>query len=104
MDSSLRQRNELVFLGNMGKAAGFPVLFGLFYPLLAGGHEIPPDMARAFQRIAAEEHHPRRLGSLDRDAIAGSENQQPRAFVAFARDLDLAVDHIDRAFFVTGIE
>ena len=60
-DSSLRQRNELMFLGNMGKAAGFPVLFRLLDPLLAGGDEIPPDMARAFQRVAAEEHHARRL-------------------------------------------
>ena len=60
-DSSLRQRNELVFVGNVGKAAGLPVLLRLLDPLLAGGNEIPPDMARAFQRVAAEKHHPRRL-------------------------------------------
>src|SRR5215510_6654323 len=67
--SSLRQRNELVLLRNRGEAAGFPVLFGLLDPLLAGGDEIPPDMARAFQRVAAQEHHPRRLKRLHRDAI-----------------------------------
>src|SRR5437016_5936089 len=96
-DSSLRQRNELVFLRNMGKTAGFPVLFGLLDPLLAGGDEIPPDMPRAFQRVAAEEHHPRRLDRLHRDAVAGPEDQQPRAFITFTRDFNLAIDQIDRA-------
>ena len=45
--SSLRQRNELMFLRNGGKSTGFPVLFGLLDPLLAGGDEIPPDVPRA---------------------------------------------------------
>src|ERR1700748_2540881 len=91
-NSLLRQRNELVLLWNRSKTSGFPVLLGLFDPLLAGGDEIPPDVARAFQRVAAEEHHPRRLQRLHRDAVAGPEDQQFRAFVALMRDLDLAVD------------
>src|SRR6202453_5481037 len=103
-DGSFRQRNELVFVGDVGEAAGLPVLFGLLDPLLAGGNEVPPDMARAFQRIAAEEHHPRRARGLDRDAVAGPEDQQPRALMAFVSDLDLAVDQVDRALFMVGIE
>src|SRR4051794_32032640 len=80
-DSSLRQRNELVLLRNLGKTAGFPVLFGLLDALLAGGNEIPPDMARALQRVTAEEHHPRRFDRLHRDAVARTEDQQAWRFI-----------------------
>src|SRR5947208_2585694 len=103
-DSSVRQRNELVFPEDMGKTAGFPVLFGLFDPLLAGGDEIPPDMARSLQRVAAEEHHPHRFHRLHRDAVAGPEDQKPWRLVALARDFDLAVDQIDRTLLMIGIE
>src|SRR3954447_13953083 len=80
--SLFRQRNELMFLRNSGEVAGFPVLLGLFDPLLAGGDEIPPDVARALQRIAAEKHHPRRPHGLHGDAVAGAEDQEPRTFIA----------------------
>src|SRR5262245_15800958 len=94
--SSLRQRNELVLLRNRGEAAGFPVLFCLLDPLLAGGDEIPPYMARALQRIAAQKHHPSRQESLHSDAVARTEYEQARAFIALIGDLDLAVNEIDR--------
>src|SRR5487761_2331992 len=81
--SSLRKRNELMFVGDGSEAAGFPVLLGLLDPLLAGGDEVPPDMARAFQRVTAEKHHPCRFCRLHGDAIAGTKDQQPRTFVAF---------------------
>ena len=41
---------------------------------------------------------------LHRDAVAGPENQQPRPLVAFAGDFDLAVDQIDRALLMVGVE
>src|ERR1700692_557451 len=103
-NSSLRQRNELMFVGNMGKTAGFPVLFCLLDPFLGGGDEIPPDVARALQGVAAEKHHPGWSCRLDRDAVAGAEDQQPRSFKATAGYLDFAVDHIDRALLLVGIE
>src|SRR3981189_1856008 len=93
-DSLLRQRNELMFVGNMGETPGFSVSVSLLDPLLAGRDEIPPEVARAFQRITAEEHHPRRSCGFDRDAIAGPEDQQPRALIALIRDLALAIDQI----------
>src|SRR5271168_3122392 len=99
-NSSLRQRNEFVFLRYRGKVTGFPILFGLLDAFLAGGDEIPPDMPRALQRVAAQKHHPRRPQRLDRDAVAGPEDQKPRALVALVRDLDFAVDKVDRALFV----
>src|ERR1700759_400879 len=103
-DSLLRQRNELMLLRNRRKTSGFPVLFRLLDALLAGGDEIPPDVPRAFQCIAAQEHHARRLDRLYRDAVAGPEDQEFWALVALACDLDLAVDEIDRALLVIGIE
>src|SRR5215831_963708 len=90
--TSLRQRNELVLLRNRSEAAGFPVLFGLLDPLLAGGDEIPPDMARALQCVAAQKHHAGRPGGLHGDAVAGPEDQQQRPLVALACDLHFAVD------------
>ena len=86
-----------MFLRNRGEAAGFPVLLGLLDPLLAGRDEIPPQVPRAFQRVAAEKHHAGRLQGLDGDAIAGPEDQEPRRLVSLVGDLDLAVDQIDRA-------
>src|SRR6185437_7956213 len=93
-DSLLGQRNELMLLRNRVETAGFPVLFGLLDPLLAGRDKIPPDMAQAFQRIAAEEHHPGRPRGLHGDAVAWPEDQELRRLVAIAGDLDLAVDEI----------
>lgn len=87
-----------------GEAAGFPVLLRLFDALLARGDEIPPDVARAFQRGAAEEHQPRFRLRANRNSVAGSEDQQARAFKIVGGDLDLAVDDIDRALLGVGIE
>src|SRR5260370_28575575 len=103
-DGSLRQRNELVFVGDMRESATLPVLLGLLDPFLAGGDEIPPDVARAFQRIAAEKHHAHRLRGLYGNAIAGPKNQQPRPLIAIARYLDFAVYQVDGALFEVGVE
>src|SRR5215475_5481167 len=100
----LRKWDEFMFLGHRREAAGLPVLLGLLDPLLAGGNEIPPDVARTFQRIAAEEHHARRPQRLDRDAVARAEDQEARGLMTFVRDLDLAFDNVDRALLVIGIE
>src|SRR3981081_2180759 len=78
---SLRQRNEFVFVRNVREAARLPFLLGLLDPLLAGGDEIPQDVAGAFRRIAAEEHHPRRRDRLHRNAIAGPKDQKARSFI-----------------------
>ena len=93
-----------MFLRNCGEAAGFPVLLGLLDPLLAGGDEIPPDVARALQGVAAQKHHPRGFERLHRDAVARTEDQQPRPLVALVRDLDLAIDDVDGALLVIGVE
>ena len=61
-------------------------------------------MARAFQRVAAEKHHPHRLCRLYRDAVAGPEYQQSRSLIAIARYLDFAIDYIDGALFMVGVE
>src|ERR1700722_11474824 len=102
--SSFRQRNELVLVGNGSKAAGLPVLLGLLDPLFTGGDEVPPDVARAFEGISTEKHHPRGFERLHGDAVAGAEHQKARAFVALIGDFDLAVDEIDRTLLVIRIK
>src|SRR5579871_6059007 len=87
----LRKWNELVLLRDRRKAAGLPVLLGLLDPLFTRRDEIPPDVARAFQRIAAQEHHPCRRDRLDRDTIAGPKDQKARACITLVGDLDFAV-------------
>src|SRR5207244_6066869 len=72
-NSSLRQRNELGLVGDVREAAALPVRLGLLDPFLGGGDEIPPDMARPFQRIPAEKHHPHGSCRLRRDAVARPE-------------------------------
>src|SRR5205085_12329457 len=72
--SSLRQRNALVFVGDMREPAALPVLFGLLDTLFAGRDKIPPDMARTFQRVATEKHHPGGSRSLYGNPIAGPED------------------------------
>ena len=57
-----------------------------------------------FHRVAAEEHQPRRRHRRDGDTIAGAEDQQRRCGEGFARDLHLALDDVDRAFLVVGVE
>src|SRR6266481_4835027 len=101
---SLRQRNEFVFVRNVREAARLPVLLGLLDSLLAGGDEIPPDMAWAFQRIAAEEHHPRRRYRLDRNAISGPKDQKARSFRTITGYVDFAIDEIDSALLMVGVE
>src|SRR6478609_4723254 len=93
-----------MLVGHGCEAAGFPVLLCLFDTLLARGDKIPPYVTRSFERVAAEEHHTRRLCRAYRDAVAGTKNQQLRRFVSVARDLDLAVNNIDSALFVVRVE
>src|SRR3954451_15606161 len=76
--TSLRQLNEFVFVGHLRETAALPFLLGLLDPFLAGGDEIPPDVARSLEGIAAQKHHARCFSCLHRDAIAGTKDQQAR--------------------------
>src|SRR5947207_15355498 len=55
----LRQRYEFRLSGNRREPSCFPVGAGLLDALLAAGDEIPPDEARAIERLAAEKQHAR---------------------------------------------
>src|ERR1700680_1741973 len=101
---AFRQRNELGFTGNRRESSRLPIFLGLLDALPARGHEIPPDIAWAFQCRAAEEHQPRGAYRSHRDAFTPAEHQKPRAFERLAGDIDLAFDHIDRALLLVGIE
>ena len=45
-----------------------------------------------------------RLRRAHGDVVAGPEDQEARAFESVAGDFDFAVDEIDRALFVIGVE
>jgi len=57
-------------------------------------------MPRPLQCIAAQKHHPHRCHGFHSDAVAGRKIRRRRALIALARDLDLAVDQIDRALLI----
>jgi hypothetical protein len=76
----------------------------LFDPLSARGHEIPPDVPRALERSAAEEHETRAPRCSDGDPVARTKDEKPRAFECLARDVDLAVGDVDRPLLLVGIE
>src|SRR5271170_3926790 len=92
---SLRQRDELRLPGNRIETAGLPVLFGLFDPLLARGHEVPPDVTGSLRPGATEKHNTRGAPGGQRDAVASSEDEQARSFKQIAGNLDFALDDVD---------
>src|SRR5208282_927725 len=100
----LRQRNEFSLARYRREASGFPLLFRLLNALLARGDEIPPDVARALECRAAEEHQPRRPRRRHRDAVAGTKYQELRRCEFVAGDVDLALGDVDRPFLMVGIE
>src|SRR5262245_44153731 len=96
--SLFRQRNELGLIRHWTETARFPVRLRFLDARLAGGNEIPPDMARAFHCGAAEEHHACLAYRLDGDPVAGAEDQHLRCCEFVTGDIDLAFDEIDGAF------
>src|SRR5258708_17785798 len=102
-DTSLRQRNELMFVGDVSETAALPVRFGLLDPFLAGGDKIPPDVTGPLQRVAAEKHHPRRFCHVDGDAVAGPEDQQTWPLMSIAGNFNLAIANVDRTFFMIRV-
>src|SRR5262245_41388415 len=68
----------------------FPVGLRRLDAVLAGGNEVPPDIAWTVHG-GAPEHHKMRLGhGLYGDAVAGTEDQKPARLEPVALDLDLA--------------
>ena len=79
-DSSFRQRNELVFAGNMRETAGFPVLL---WPVRSAPCWRRRNSTRCGAALPARRRRETSCAParrLDRDAVAGPEDQQPRPF------------------------
>src|SRR5215203_824357 len=75
--SCRRQRDEFLFIaGHNVKTRPLPIFLGRFNALLGRRHEIPPDMARAIHRLAAQHHETRITLRRERDGITGTENQK----------------------------
>src|SRR5215472_8897989 len=94
----LRQRNELDFVArHLAEVAGRPFGFGLLDPILARRNEVPPDMPWPVHGGATQNHHMRVGHGLERDVIAWAQHQEALAAEPVATDIDLAVEHINRA-------
>src|SRR5690606_32040717 len=87
----VRQWNELdLVAGDLAKHAFFPLLLGLLDALAPRGDKVPPDMARAVERGAADNGDAARADGLDGDPVAGAENQHLAGLETIAGDIDLA--------------
>ena len=93
------KRNELCFARHRGESSALPIFFRLLDPFHPRGHEIPPDVAWALQCRAAEKHQARRARFSHRDLVARLEDQKPRPVECLARNIDLALDDINRPLF-----
>ena len=65
-DDSGSGMNSCSSPGTCGKRPVLPVALGLLDALARAGDEVPPDVALAVERGAAEQHHPRRARRLQR--------------------------------------
>src|SRR3954463_6997493 len=100
-----RQRDELdLVAGHLLEMTRGPFRLGLFDTLLPRRHEIPPDMARAIHRRAAKDGEMCVGQRADGDLVTGLEHQQAVAPELVAGNVDLAIEHVDRAFFEVGVE
>src|SRR5690606_10900076 len=87
--SRSRQRRELDLVARHHvEAAPLPVLLGFLDLLLRRGDEVPPDVARAVHRLAAEQQEAGIRAGGDRYRVARLEHQQLTRAEAVAGDLD----------------
>src|SRR5213078_3732660 len=84
--------------------AGFPVGLGLLDALAAARDEVPPHVARAIERRAAEQQQPRRLLRRDHQRAGSAEHVELAGLRRLAAERDLARDRVDRALLVLGCE
>ena len=84
--------------------AGGPFRLGLLDAVLPRRHEIPPDVARAVHRCAAEQHEMGvGEGGYD-DRVSGPQDEQLAGAEPIAGDFNLACDQINRALLGIGID
>src|SRR3546814_19269019 len=70
-----------------------PVLLGLIDPVARRADEIPPQMTRGRERLAAEPHHPGIAGRAQRHRPAGLEDIEAVAFDTVAISSVIAARH-----------
>src|SRR5215831_15081464 len=100
----LGQRDELSLSGYAGKALLAPALLGLLDPLARARDEVPPDEALAVHLRPAEQHRARRGRGAHLDRAAALDHREVLGRDARACDADLALDHVDAALLVLGLE
>ena len=92
------QRDEFGFAGHReAETVSCPVGLGLIDAFLAAGNEVPPKVAGAIHRLAAEHHELHRRHGLDDDLAMGREDQQLSRRELASFDCDGALNHVGRA-------
>src|SRR5262249_45174003 len=102
---SRRQRDELLFVAeDLVEAAELPIVLGFLDALPRRGDEVPPDVARAVHRRAAEEDPLGRRERLQRPRFSRTEDDQPAGFIPLAADLDRSFDQECAALLVVRVD
>src|SRR3974390_3743922 len=101
----LRQRDEFNLVAwHLAEVASFPFRLSLLDAFLARGDEVPPDVARAIHRRAAEDDEMRVGRGADRRPVSRLEHHQLSGCELVAGDIDRALHNIQRALLVSRIE
>lgn len=96
------QRKEcLAVVHRTGDAAGLPVGLRLFDALLAGGYEVPPNVAGA-DGFAAEQHDSGGLEGGEGGRGLGGEDEKLSRCIGLAGDFDASLDDVFGALGVAG--
>src|SRR5215831_5126838 len=100
----LWQGDELGLARYAREALLAPALLRLLDPLARARDEVPPDEALAVRLRAAEQHDARRGRGAHLDGAGGLDHREVLGRNARARDADLALDRVDTALLVLGVE
>src|SRR5690606_24254565 len=88
--------NELVVTRHGAEATGHPVGLGLLDAVRTAGDEVPPEVARAIQRRAAQQHDDAVFVGVDLHGRMPLQYQQSAATVALAAHGNAAHGDIQR--------
>lgn len=96
------KRDELGFARHHCKPALSPIGLCLLDALARAGDEIPPDMARSVQRLAAKEQHSSLFDGPDTDRDAWGQDEHSSRLELVAGDRYPALGDVDGPLFIPG--
>ena len=92
----------LVVAGDQREAQRLPVLLGLVDPVARGGDEVPEDIARRREGLAAHQHQPAAARARQPRLVARAQDVEREQLERLAIELGLAADQHHRALVGVG--